>query len=86
MLGNLVYILCAVTSILCAILLFRGYQRSRARLLLWSGVCFIGLALNNVLLVIDVRAGAAMDLSLWRIVPAVIGAGALLYGLIWEAQ
>ena len=84
MFGNLVYILCAATSTLCAILLIRGYRQSRARLLLWSAACFIGLALNNLLLVIDVRAGAAIDLSVWRMVPAVIGAGALLYALVWE--
>jgi Family of unknown function (DUF5985) len=86
MLVNLVYILCAATSTLCAILLFRGYRRSRARLLLWSAACFFGLALNNVLLVIDLRVGSAIDLSVWRLVPAVIGAAALLYGLVWETE
>lgn len=84
MLGNLVYILCAATSTLCAILLLRGYRRSRARLLLWSAACFIGLALNNVLLVVDMRLGEAADLSAWRMIPAVVGAGALLYALVWE--
>jgi hypothetical protein len=84
MFGNLVYILCAATSTICAILLIRGYRRSRARLLLWSAACFIGLALNNVLLVIDLRTGAALDLSVWRLIPAVLGAGALLYALVWE--
>jgi hypothetical protein len=86
MFGNLVYILCAATSTLCAILLIRGYRQSRARLLLWSAACFIGLALNNVLLVIDLRTGAAVDLSVWRMIPAVLGAGALLYALVWETQ
>jgi hypothetical protein len=86
MFGNLVYILCAATSTLCAILLIRGYRQSRARLLLWSAACFIGLALNNVLLVIDLRTGAAVDLSIWRMIPAVLGAGALLYALVWETQ
>ena len=86
MFGNLVYVLCAATSTLCAVLLIRGYRRSGARLLLWSAACFIGLALNNVLLVIDLRAGAAVDLSVWRMIPAVLGAGALLYALIWETQ
>ena len=86
MFGNLVYILCAATSTLCAILLIRGYRRSGARLLLWSAACFIGLALNNVLLVIDLRTGAAVDLSIWRMIPAVLGAGALLYALVWETQ
>lgn len=86
MFGNLVYILCAATSTLCAILLIRGYRQSRARLLLWSAACFIGLALNNVLLVVDLRTGAAVDLSIWRMIPAVLGAGALLYALVWETQ
>ena len=86
MFGNLVYILCAATSTLCAILLIRGYRQSRARLLLWSAACFVGLALNNVLLIIDLRIGAAVDLSTWRMIPAVLGAGALLYALVWETQ
>jgi hypothetical protein len=86
MFGNLVYILCAATSTVCAILLIRGYRQARARLLLWSAACFIGLALNNVLLIIDLRVGAAIDLSIWRMIPAVLGAGALLYALVWETQ
>lgn len=86
MFGNLVYILCAATSTLCAILLIRGYRQSGARLLLWSAACFIGLALNNVLLVIDLRTGPAVDLSIWRMIPAILGAGALLYALVWETQ
>jgi hypothetical protein len=86
MFGNIVYILCAATSTLCAALLFRGYHRSGARLLLWSAVCFAGLALNNVLLIVDLHVLPQLDLSTWRLVPAVIGAGALLYALIWEAQ
>lgn len=86
MFGNLVYILCAATSTLCAILLIRGYRQSRARLLLWSAACFVGLALNNVLLIIDLRVGTAVDLSTWRMIPAVLGAGALLYALVWETQ
>ena len=48
---QLVYVLCALTSLACAILLLRGYFRTRVRLLLWSGLCFAGLALNNALLV-----------------------------------
>ena len=85
MFGNLVYILCAATSTLCAILLTRGYRRSGARLLLWSAACFVGLAVNNVLLIVDLRVGTAVDLSVWRMIPAVVGAGALLYALVWES-
>jgi hypothetical protein len=81
-----VYILCAATSTLCAVLLFRGYRRSGVRLLFWSALCFIGFALNNVLLIVDVRVLPDIDLSTWRIVPALAGAALLLYGLIWETR
>ena len=49
-----VYVLCALTSILCAALLFRAYRGNRSRLLLWSTLCFVGLALNNVFLFVDI--------------------------------
>lgn len=84
--ATLVYALCALTSLACALLLLRGYLDSRARLLLWSGLCFAGLALNNILLLIDKRVAPAMDLSLWRSLPAVAGIALLLYGLIWETR
>jgi Family of unknown function (DUF5985) len=86
MFANIVYILCAATSSLCAGLLFRGYRRSGVRLLFWSALCFVGLALNNVMLIVDVRVVPGIDLSTWRMVPAVAGAALLLYGLIWETR
>jgi len=79
-------VLCALTSIACAVLLLRGYFASRVRLLLWSGLCFVGLALNNILLVLDLRVIPTMDLSVWRSVPAVVGVALLLYGLVWESR
>ncbi|HEX8407481.1 MAG TPA: DUF5985 family protein [Thermoanaerobaculia bacterium] len=85
MFANAVYILCAVTSVLCAILLLRGYRQSGARLLFWSTLCFVGLALNNIVLLIDVRT-ATVDLLTWRLVPALAGMLLLLYGLIWETR
>jgi hypothetical protein len=84
--ATLVYALCALTSLACAVLLLRGYLRSRARLLLWSGLCFAGLAANNVLLLIDKRVVPTMDLSLWRSLPALAGVAVLLYGLVWETR
>ncbi|HEY2828743.1 MAG TPA: DUF5985 family protein [Thermoanaerobaculia bacterium] len=84
--GTAVYALCALTSIACAVLLLRGYARSRVRLLLWSGLCFVGLALNNVVLFVDVRMLPATDLSLIRTIPAVAGIAILIYGLIWEMR
>lgn len=86
MLADVVYVLCAATSALCAGLLLRGYRKSGVRLLFWSALCFVGFALNNVLLIVDVRVLPASDLSTWRIVPAVVGAALLLYGLIWESK
>ena len=84
--ATLVYVLCALTSTACAVLLLRGYERSRFRLLLWSGLCFVGLALNNVLLVVDKRVIPEMDLSVWRTLPALVGIALLLYGFVWDTR
>ena len=81
-----VYLLCALTSSACAALLVRGYRRSRSRLLLWSSLCFVGLAANNALLVVDRLIVKDVDLSTWRLVPAVIGVAVLVFGLVWEGE
>lgn len=86
MMAKAVFLLCALTSVTCAVLLLRAYGRSRTRLLLWSGLCFVGLALNNGLLVVDRLILPAVDLSVWRQVPATAGIALLLYGLVWEAE
>jgi hypothetical protein len=84
--ADVVYILCALTSIACAVLLLRSYAASGVRLLLWSGVCFSFLALNNILLVIDLTFLPNVDLSVIRAIPAAIGLALLLYGFIWDEQ
>ena len=87
-----VYILCALTSAACAVLLFRGYARSGTRFLLWSGLCFVGLALNNGLLFLDKvvipdrDALGGVNLTLLRTLAALVGMALLLYGLIWDAE
>lgn len=86
MLANVIFILCAITSAICAALLLRGYGQSRARLLFWSGLCFVGLCLNNIMLIVDVRLSPDFDLSMWRTIPAVIGVALLIYGLVWETS
>lgn len=86
MIGLIVYGLCVITSAICAALLLRGYFRNRVPLLLWSGLCFAGLTLNNVLLFIDVHVVPLIDLSAWRTLPALIGVLLLLYGMIWETR
>jgi hypothetical protein len=84
--ATLVYALCALTSLACAALLLRGYLATRVRLLLWVGLCFAGLALNNILLFVDFRVVPEIDLSLWRTLPALAGLVILLYGLVWETR
>jgi hydrogenase/urease accessory protein HupE len=79
-----VYILCAATSILCAVLLFRSYRASRAKLLFWSSLCFVGLALNNVLLILDLYV-VSTDLFIARTVVALGAMVMLIYGLIWSS-
>ena len=84
--GLVIYVLCALTSTACAVLLLRGWRRSRVRLLLWSGLCFVGLAANNVLLVVDMRVVPDADLSFVRTLAALAGVALLLYGFVWDAD
>jgi ABC-type enterochelin transport system permease subunit len=81
-----VFLLCALTSLACAALLLRAYARRHSRLLLWSGLCFVGLALNNGLLVIDRVILPDANLSVVRQIPAVGGIALLLWGLVWDAE
>lgn len=82
----IIYLLCAVAAFLCAVLLLRAYRRGRYRLLLWSGLCFAGLTVNNLILVIDKLVLTGGDLSIWRTSVALLAMAVLLYGLIWEAE
>ena len=82
--AELIYTLCALTSLLCAGLLLRSYLETRARLLLWTLLGFLGLAGNNVLLFLDKVVITGTDLAVLRAAPAALGVLALCYGLIWE--
>ncbi|MGH9549422.1 MAG: DUF5985 family protein [Terriglobales bacterium] len=84
--GQVSYALCAITSIVCFVLLLRGYFRNRTRLLLWSSLCFFCFAIQNGLLFIDLVLMPQIDLSLWRTGAGLIGPAILLCGLIWERQ
>lgn len=81
-----VYLLCAATSIVCAVLLLRGYLASRTALLLWSSLCFVGLALNNALLFIDLVIVPGVDLRHVRNVVALASLMILIYGLLWDTE
>jgi hypothetical protein len=81
-----VYILCALTSLGCALALLRTYFRRRTRILLWSSLCFIGLAANNALLIADLVVYRDLDLSLTRATVAALSTVALVAGLIWDVE
>lgn len=84
--AELVYLLCAVMSIGCAVLLLRSYLRQRTRLLLWSTSCFAGLAINNIMLFVDLVVVPEVDLSVVRSGVALTAIAMLLVGLIWESK
>ena len=86
MTAALLYLLCLLTSLLCAGLLWRAYRRSRAPLLAWSAGCFALLALNNLFVVTDMLVLTGSNLTLWRQGASLAAVGVLLYGFIWEAE
>lgn len=82
-----IYSLCALTSFACCLLLWRGWRAGGNRLLLWSALCFAGLTLNNLLLVIDkVVLPTQADLYTSRLVSGLVAVSLLLFGLIWEEE
>ena len=84
--AELVYVLCAVTCLVCALLLGRGYRRSGSRLLAWSTLCFAGLFLNNVLTAVDLMFVPDTDLRWLRSLVAFASTGVMAIGLIGEQR
>lgn len=82
--GALVYFSCALTSALCAWLLLRSYATTRYKLLLWCGLCFVGLFLNNMLLLLDKVVFPDVSFGYVRPVMSIVALLPLLYGLILE--
>lgn len=84
---QLVYLLCALTSLGCALLLGRAYRAARVRLLFWSTLCFSLLAVGNVLLFVDLAVlPKEIDLQVFRHAVTLAALLALLYGLIEEKR
>lgn len=81
-----IYLLCAGTCLLCSVMLLRGYARTRVRLLLWSGLCFVGLMFDNVMLYVDIVVVPDVSLVVIRKVPGLIGIALLLFGLVWDSK
>lgn len=84
--AEVVYVLCALTSVLCAGLLLRSYRGNRTRLLLWSTLCFVGLALNNIFLFVDLVLVPDIDMRFVRTGSALIGLVTLVIGLVGESK
>jgi hypothetical protein len=81
-----IYGLCAITSVICAVLLLRGFRRTGVRFLFWSSICFLGLALNNLMVLMDlVVLVREVDLAMERGVVAFLGLAALVFGLVAES-
>jgi hypothetical protein len=83
---GLIYGLCALTAFLCCFLLLQAYFQSRYRLLLWGGLCFAGLTVSNIFVVLDELVIFSVDLAIWRLTPALLAMSVLLYGLIWDSE
>lgn len=81
-----VNILGTLTVALCAVLLLRAYAKVGNRLLLWSGLCFAGLTLSNMLVFVDLVLVPDVSLYLWRQAVAAVSMLLLLYGLVWESD
>ena len=82
----IVFLLCLITSAACAALLVRSYVRTHTRLLLWTAVCFVLLAINNLFVVLDVLLLPAVELLPFRQLASLSAISVLLVGFIWEAD
>ena len=81
-----VYILCLLTSGACAYLLARNYRRTGTRLLMWSALCFLFLALNNGVVFIDALVLTDLDLAIPRLALSLAAVAVLLFGFIWDLE
>jgi hypothetical protein len=84
--ASLVYCLGALVTLLCSVLLLRSYARVHTRLLLWSGLCFAGLTLSNLLVIVDLLVLTQVDLYVWRLSTAAVAMLVLLYGLVFASD
>lgn len=81
-----IYLLCFLAASLCAIMLGRSFLQSRSGLLFWSTLCFSMLALNNLLLVLDLVVLPELDLAIPRGLVSLVAITTLLFGFIWNGE
>ena len=80
------YILTCITTLLCAALLLRAFAKVRKRLLLWGGLCFVGLTISNIFVIADLLLFPNIDLYTYRLGSTAVSMSFILYGLIWESR
>lgn len=80
----LIYALCALTALACSVMLLSGARRAGSRMLFWSGLCFAGLTLTNLLVIADTYVLPENGLWPLRLGSALVAIALLLYGLIFE--
>jgi len=81
-----VYALCFATSAACGLLLTRNYVRTGVRMLLWSGICFLLLAANNLTVMLDLLVLPQSDLQIPRLAFSLAAVLVLLFGFIWDLE
>lgn len=86
MIQAVIYLLCFLTSFVAMILLLRSYASGRSPLLLWSAIAFIALAMNNLLLFVDIVLLPSFSLIWGRQLANLMAVAVLLYGFIWETD
>lgn len=82
----IVYLLCFATSSACTWLLGRSYRQTGARLLLWSALCFLLLAANNLAVIVDLLLIESIDFRLLRSLLSLAAVAVLLFGFIWDLE
>lgn len=78
------YIFTILVTLFCAVLLLRAWIRVRRGLLLWSGLCFVGLTLDSILVLADMILFPSLDLYHWRLASVAVSVSLLVFGMIWE--
>ena len=81
-----VYLLCFFTSTVAMLLLLRAYQRDKSKLLMWSGLAFVALAVNNLFLFVDIELLPSINLLPIRDASALAAAMLMIYGFVWETD
>ena len=81
--GPIIFFMCALTAFACFVLLWRSWRANRVPLLLWSSLCFAGLTMSNVLLVVDKLVLLDRDLTPGRLAITLAALSLLVFGLVW---